>query len=195
MTCGCCEKKMRENRSRAKRTAQLSYRICPNIGPNWPNGFVAVSTTWINPILGHIRDSTILKPTRERKEALRQNNTIVTCHRCEHVSTYSHVDNATSIVQKYRRHKNHKIFITMHSPTTPSASTCRIGDVVQALSYLHRIGVTTAASARRHFHNPAHFHRTMCGVVMTSGFVGYSTAGWIHRRYLEGGRDDVQSSF
>jgi hypothetical protein len=65
---------------------------------------------------------------------------------------------------------------------------CRISYAVRAMSSLHRIGLATAAGARRHLlFSPTRFppRTTLGGVLIASGAAGYAFAGWLHRRHLQ----------
>jgi hypothetical protein len=67
-------------------------------------------------------------------------------------------------------------------------SACRISYAVRAMSSLHRIGLATAAGARRHLlFSPTRFppRTTLGGVLIASGAAGYAFAGWLHRRHLQ----------
>jgi hypothetical protein len=57
------------------------------------------------------------------------------------------------------------------------------------MSSLHRIGLATAAGARRHLLLFSPTTRppprtTRGGVLIASGAAGYAFAGWLHRRHL-----------
>jgi hypothetical protein len=57
------------------------------------------------------------------------------------------------------------------------------------MSSLHRIGLATAAGARRHLLlSPTRSfppRTTLGGVLIASGAAGYAFAGWLHRRHLQ----------